>query len=148
MDGELIGLQGEWTTEEREGLRIEAKELLASTWGLVAFSAWLPRDVVSFSDNTLAVSAMRSMLARSAAMSCLVARRTAWLLEQRRAETSLRVTTKRNVWADIGSRAELGGWDEMARLAAAAGLRVRRVGVPEGWRGVADLMMGAGADEP
>ena len=54
---------------------------------------------------------------------------------------------KRNVWADIGSRAELGGWDEMARLAAAAGLRVRRVGVPEGWRGVADLMMAAGADE-
>ena len=148
VDGELIGLQGEWTTEEREGLRIEAKELLASTWGLVAFSAWLPRDVVSFSDNTLAVSAMRSMLARSAAMSCLVARRTAWLLEQRRAETSLRVTTKRNVWADVGSRAELGGWDEMARLAAAEGLRVRRVGVPEGWRGMTETMMGAGADEP
>ena len=81
-------------------------------------------------------------------MSHLVARRTAWLLEERRAETSLRVTTKRNVWADVGSRAELGGGDEMARLAAAAGLRVRRVGVPEGWRELTEEMLHAGADEP
>ena len=37
-DGELLYAYGEWTEDERELLTICDKELLASTWGLVAFA--------------------------------------------------------------------------------------------------------------
>lgn len=143
----MLGLQGWWSEEEAEHLRIESKELLASTFGLVAFAEWLPRDVVSFTDNQLALSAMRSLQAKSPAMSCLVSARSWWLWQQERSETSLRVTTKRNVWADVGSRRELGGWRGMAALAEAAGFRVVRVEVPREWRAMGGDMIRAQSDE-
>ena len=64
-DGELLYVYGEWTEDERELLIICEKELLASTWGLVAFAPWLQRAVVSWTDNTVAMAAMRSMAPRS-----------------------------------------------------------------------------------
>ena len=47
-DGELLYAYGEWTEDERELLIICEKELLASTWELVAFAPWLQRTVVSW----------------------------------------------------------------------------------------------------
>ena len=65
-DGELLYAYGEWTEDERKLLIICEKELLASTWvRLVAFAPWLQRTVVSWTDNTVAMAAMRSMAPRS-----------------------------------------------------------------------------------
>ena len=50
-DGELLYAYGEWTEDERELLIISEKELLASTWGLVAFAPWLQRAVVSWTER-------------------------------------------------------------------------------------------------
>lgn len=133
VDGEVLVVGGEWTEEEQQ-LRIEVLELLASTIGLVTFAQWLPRDVVSYSDNVLAVSAMRSLRARSAPMQRLLARRVQWLLDEGRTETALRVTSRRNVWADVGSRPEKGGVAAVAAAAAAAGYAVRVLIAPREWR--------------
>ena len=46
VDGELLYMYGEWTEDERELLIICEKELLESTWGLVAFAPWLQQGVV------------------------------------------------------------------------------------------------------
>lgn len=49
-------------------------------------------------------------------------------------ETAVRVTSKRNVWADVASRPELGGAGRVCEMAAAAGLPVDVVPVPAEWR--------------
>ena len=104
---ELVFVEGEWSDDERRRLIICEKELLASTWGLVALAPWLPPRVVSFTDNTVALAAMRHMSSRSARMQDIVARRTAWLYATGRVEAAARVTSKANLWADWGSRGAL-----------------------------------------
>ena len=103
-DGTLLFTEGAWTEEERQQLGIAELELLASTFGLVAFAQWLPRCVVSFTDNTVAQAAMRAAAIRSAGMQQIVAARTRWLMEQGIAEAARRITTEANLWADWGSR--------------------------------------------
>ena len=73
-DGELLYVYGEWTEDERELLIICEKELLASTWGLVAFAPWLQQGVVSWTDNTVAMEAMRSMAPRTEGMQAIIRR--------------------------------------------------------------------------
>ena len=46
-------------------------------------------------------------------------------------EATERITSKSNLWADLGSRARFG---ELRRQAEELGLRVRRVAVPSEWR--------------
>ena len=52
-----------------------------STWGLVAFAPWLQRTVVWWTNNTVAMAAMRSMVPRSEAMQDITARRTEYLFQ-------------------------------------------------------------------
>ena len=101
-DGELLYAYGEWTEDERELLIVCEKELVASTWGLVAFAPWLQRAVVSWTDNTVAIAVMRSMAPRLEVMQEITARRTEYLFEGENLEESRRITpSKANLWADL-----------------------------------------------
>ena len=144
MGDELLLLEGEWSAAERDGLTIAELELLASTWALVAFAPWLPCFVTSWTDNTVAESAMRRLAPRAAAAQLVTARRSRWLFDAGVVEAAARVTTSANLWADIASRPELGGGGEVARQAGLLGLRVREVEVPAAWRGTADLLLASG----
>jgi hypothetical protein len=136
-DDELLYVVGEWTADERELLIICEKELLASTWGLVALAPWLRRSVVSWTDNTVAMAAMRSMAPRSEVMQDIAARRTEYLFEGEILEESRRITSKANLWADLGSRGQMAA---AVRQAAACGLRgAREVVVCPSWRDTAAL---------
>ena len=138
--GYVLMLDGLWSDAERRCLTIADRELLASTWALVAFAPWSSRFVTSFSDNTVAEAAMSSLAPRAHVAQLVTARRVQWLFERGVVERAARVTTKANLWADIGSRPELGGGGELARQALALGRRVLRVDVPECWRGTACLV--------
>ena len=131
-DGELLYTYGVWTEDERRLLIICEKELLASTWGLVAFEPWLQQGVVSWTDNTVAMAAMRSMAPRTEVMQAIVAQRTEYLFEGEILEESRRITSKANLWAYLGSRGQMAA---AVQQAAACGLRgAREVVVSQGWR--------------
>jgi hypothetical protein len=134
VGGTVYALGGEWDEGERAMLICEL-ELLASTLGLVALGPLLPRDVYSFTDNTVAEAAMRRLRAESAPMQQMLHRRTAWMHERGVLEQSRRITSAANLWADIGSRPEKGGIEEVERQARRLGFGFVRVGVPGGWRG-------------
>jgi hypothetical protein len=133
---ELIYTIGEWSADEREHLIICEKELLASTWGLVALQPWLQPTIVSYTDNTVAMAAMRSMAPKSEVMQEIAARRTAFLFESELLEEARRITSKANTWADLGSRGRMA---EALRQAAACGLRTREVALASVWRDTSDL---------
>lgn len=56
-------------------------------------------------------------------------------------EVARQISTAANVWADIGSRPELGGVAEVARQAESMGLRFQLVDTPADWRGTDGLLM-------
>jgi hypothetical protein len=133
---ELLYADGVWSDAERELLIICEKELLASTWGLVAFQPELPRAVVSYTDNTVAMAAMQRMAPGSELMQELTARRTAFVFGAGVVESARRITSKANLWADLGSRLQTA---EVLRQAANFGLAARRVAVPPAWLDTAEL---------
>lgn len=149
-DGALRYVEGLWSAEERATLCIAELELLASTFGLVALAPWLPPCTVSFTDNTVAAAVMRSAAPRTARLQWIAARRTLWLHQQARVEGVGRVTSRNNVWADLGSRGQL---EEVLQQARALGLAVGdggsaasgasaggRVAVPAEWRDTSELL--------
>ena len=136
--GELLVTAGVWTDEEKELLTIAELELLASTFGVVAFDEWLPRAVVSFTDNVVAQAAMRASAPRAELMQRVVVARTEWLMQRGMAEAVRRVTSQANLWADLGSRGEL---MEVVRQAEALDLVVREVEVPVAWRDTAAWLL-------
>ena len=138
-EGELLFVEGCWSEEERSSMIIAEKELLASTFGLVSLAPLLPPYVLSFTDNTVAQAAMRSMAPRGETprLQQLAQWRTLWLYEHDVMETAHRVTTTANVWADLGSR---GAVDDVICRAVAMGLRPRRVHVPVAWRDTSTLV--------
>ena len=96
--------------------------------------------VYSFTDNTVAMAAMRNHSPSTACMQQMTEHRVAWMLAEGVWEACERITSKSNLWADLGSRARTA--DVLAQ-AAALGLSVRRVSVPEEWR----AMLGQAAEE-
>ena len=129
---ELLLVEGRWTTQERESLLICDLELAASTLGLVALQPECgPSHVYSFTDNTVAMAAMRCLTPATDCMQELSRERVTWMLEHGVSEGAERITSKANLWADLGSRARVG---ELMKQAQAAGLSVRRVDVPQAWR--------------
>jgi hypothetical protein len=140
---ELLYVEGDWSELERRSLIICEKELLASTWGLVALQPYLQAAVTSYTDNTVAQAAMRSMAPGSAAMQELSSQRTQFLFEHEVVEQARRITSKANLWADLGSRHRLA---EALRQAAQLGLQPRRVHVPCAWRETTELCRIAVAD--
>jgi hypothetical protein len=137
---ELLYVQGEWSSVERR-LLICDLELAASTFGLVALQPKLGKSsVYSFTDNTVAMAAMKSTTPTTAAMQAITSARVEWLLEHRVAEAAERVTSKANLWADMLSRDDVAGVEAQAM---ALGLVPRRVAVPRAWR---DLVARAAAE--
>jgi len=132
LDDELIYVQGEWTAEERRDAFICDLELAASTFGLVALTPESGRSFVySFTDNVNAKAAMRSATPKTELMQTLCRARVDWLIANRVAEAAERITSKANLWADLGSRGKLA---EMLEQAEMLGLSTRRVQIPPGWR--------------
>ena len=87
--------------------------------------------VYSFTDNTVAMAAMRNLTPSTLCMQRLTVERVAWLLERGVSEACERITSKANLWADLGSRARVG---ELMAQAARLQLRFRRVEAPTAWR--------------
>jgi hypothetical protein len=133
--GVVYAVADRWSASERSMLICEL-ELLASTIGLVALAEYLPRDIYSFTDNTVAQSAMQRLRSETEPMQRMLAARTSWMHERGVAEEVRRISSAANLWADIGSRPEKGGLAEVERQARALGYDFVRVGVPGGWRGV------------
>ena len=128
---ELIYVVGEWSCSVRDHVPIHGKELQASTLGLVALApACAMRDVYSFTDNIVAQYAMRDGTSRSQEMQSLIARRSSWMLEHGILETSERITSKANLWADLGSREQIA---EVIDQAAALDLSARRIHPAAEW---------------
>ena len=128
---ELLYVQGEWSPAERK-LLICDLELAASTLGLVALQPHLAcASVYSFTDNTVAMSAMRRLTPSTPAMQAFTADRAAWMLVHGVAESAERVTSAANLWADMLSRGHVAGVEQQA---AHLGLSPRRVPVPADWR--------------
>ena len=144
VDDEIVICSGEWTAEELadESFIIAEKELLASTLGLVALAPEADlKFVYSFTDNTNAEGAMRRLAPKTARMQEMVAARSAWMRERGVFESAERITTDRNLWADLGSRMAVA---EVKRQAAALGKSVRHVQVPAAWRSTTRLRGGEG----
>jgi hypothetical protein len=132
LDDELVYVQGEWTADERRDAFICDLELAASTFGLVALTPESGRSFVySFTDNVNAKAAMRSATPKTELMQTLCRARVDWLIANRVAEAAERITSKANLWADLGSRGKLA---EMLEQAKMLGLSTRRVQIPPGWR--------------
>lgn len=89
------------------------------------------RFVYSFTDNTVAMSAMRGLTPSTSMMQQLTERRVEWLLEHHVSEAAERITSKANLWSDMLSR---GDEQLVVQQARALGLRVRRVQEPAEWR--------------
>ena len=142
---ELLLVEGRWSAAEREHLFICDLELAASTLGLVALQPEVGRSFIySFTDNTVAMAAMRGLTPSTACMQALTVERVAWMLDEGVWEATERITSKANLWADLGSRARVA--DVMAQ-AAALGLMVRRVEPPSAWRAmVAEAAEAAAAE--
>ena len=108
---------------------------------MVSFEALLgPRWVWSFTDNTVAEAAMRHGRARSPAMQAMLARRGQWLHARGLLEVPRRISSAANVWADVGSRPELGGVAAVRAMAAELGLGFCEVEVPGEWRDTRGLL--------
>ena len=116
---------GEWSDDVRQELHINEMELFASTVGLMTLAPMAGLSQVhNFTDNTVAMSAMRSATAKSARMQELLAARVEWMLSHGINEAALRVSTRANLWADLGSRGEAA---EMQRQAEQLGLSVVQI---------------------
>jgi hypothetical protein len=129
---ELLLVEGRWSEAERQHLLICDLELAASTFGLVALQPELGSSFVySFTDNTVAMAAMRNHSPSTACMQLLTESRVAWMLTSNVWEACQRITSKSNLWADLGSRARAA---DVIAQASSLGLSVRRVDVPAEWR--------------
>ena len=130
VGSELIYLHGEWSPAARR-LLICDLELAASTFGLVELAGRAERQFVySFTDNTVAQSAMRTLTPSTAPMQALTEARCEWMLAHGFSEATERITSKANLWADQLSRQREAQVEADAR---SLGLRLRRVHVSTEW---------------
>ena len=71
----------------------------------------------------------------------MLARRGVWLHERGLLEVPRRISSAANVWADVGSRPELGGVGAVRDMAREMGLAFRELRVPDEWRDTGGLLM-------
>jgi hypothetical protein len=112
---------GTWTAAQRELLICE-KELIASTVGLCTLGPRLDAAFIyEYTDSTVALAAMTSMTPSLEGMQRLVGQRLAMAERHGWRLAARRVSSKNNLWADLGSR---GHAAEVAEQARRLGLRV------------------------
>ena len=111
----------------------------------MAFEPWIGGAVVSWTDNTVAMAAMRTMAPKTEIMQEITAKRTEYLFEGEILEEARRITSKANLWADLGSRGDAAA---VVQQSAACGLRgTREIMVPLAWRDTSGLCSAAGRRE-
>ena len=128
--GKVLLTGGEWTLEERS-LDISVKELYASSAGvatLAPLAEWTA--VYNFTDSMVALASMRSATPRSARLQALSARRVEMLIAMGLREAPERISSKSNLWADLGSR---GHSEEVVAQAAYLGWSTTRLAVAAEW---------------
>ena len=142
---EVMYIADTWLEEEKQGLHINAKELLATSAALATFvGATAARYALEFTDNTVAEGAARRTAPAAPQLQRLVERRVQFL-RGRGAFTELaRVGTHENLWADLISRE--GGLAIFLEQVEEQGLVARRLEVAEGWRDTSGLR--SSADDP
>ena len=124
MGNTVLAVAGTWTAVEKATQTIAELELYASTVGLVALApAAELKEVYSFTDNTVALAAMRSLAPTAPAMQQLTTRRVAWMQQEGVREAAERVTTDANLWADLLSRR--GGCYLFEQQVTALGMELR-----------------------
>ena len=135
---------GAWSSEERDGIHINVKELFAMAAALASLvPATGARYAVEFTDNTVAQGAARRLAPSAHLLQMLVARRVQWLRENGVFSAVARVGTKENLWADLISRR--GGEAVFLEQVWALGMEPVKVEVDGRWRD-ASYLRGAGAD--
>ena len=133
---EVLLVEHAWTAEER-GLDISVKEMIASTVGARALVPLAGLTAVyNYTDNMVALSALRTGTPSTRQLQALTAWHFDWLRSSGIREAPERIGSKSNLWADLASR---GRSNEVIRQAAALHLRVKRVAVPPGWESAAWL---------
>lgn len=135
-EGIVYMVAGVWS-EADAVMIIAEKELVASTVGLFALAELLGwKHVWEFTDNTVALSAMRSMTPGTRFMQRLVVVRAQWMMAKGLFSAAERITSLNNLWADVGSRpVTKGGPESVRREAAEMGLDFVDVHCVD-WRGV------------
>eukprot|EP00966_Prymnesium_polylepis_P114954 2656669-Prymnesium_polylepis.1 len=86
---------------------------------------------------------MRDATSASVELQNLLQRRSQWLTERGVLEVSERITSKANLWADLGSR---GGIAVVIQQAEKLGLTARQLAAPTKWQGCTSGATGAPSD--
>ena len=120
--GVVYMVSGAWGPLDRD-LIIADKELVASTVGLFVLGEALQfRYVWEYTDNTVALSAIRSLTPSTPLSQRLCAARVIWCSDRSVFVMGERITSANNEWADIGSRPiTRGGPAVVAAMARALG---------------------------
>ena len=121
--GVVYMVSGVWGELDRE-LIIADKELVASTVGLFVLGEALQfKYVWEYTDNTVALSAIRSLTPSTPLSQRLCAARVIWCSDRSVFVMGERITSANNEWADIGSRpVTRGGPAAVATMAHELGL--------------------------
>ena len=82
-------------------------------------------------DNTVAMAAMRRFTPKTARMQALVSARVDWMVAHGVLDSAERISSKSNLWADLGSRGQA---KLVVEQAATLGLTTRIVEPPPAWR--------------
>ena len=143
-DNTLFYVADTWESCGGAALPIHVKELFASTVGLVCFTTALGwTGAYNFTDNVVAQQAMKGTLPKCEAMQLLCSARTEWLTSNSVLEAAHRITTKANLWADLGSRRAAG---EMVAQAQSLGLDAHQLHTPAEWQSLLQRMEACGRD--
>ena len=120
VSGVVYMVSGVWGPLDLD-LIIADKELIASTIGLfVLGEAHHFQYVWEFTDNTVALSAIRSLTPSTPLSQRLCAARVVWCSDRSVFVMAERITSANNEWADIGSRPVTRGGPAAVATAAAA----------------------------
>jgi hypothetical protein len=121
--GVVYMVSGVWGELDRD-LIIADKELVASTVGLFVLGEALQFQYVwEYTDNTVALSAIRSLTPSTPLSQRLCAARVLWCSDRSVFVMGERITSANNEWADIGSRpVTRGGPAAVATMAHELGL--------------------------
>jgi hypothetical protein len=134
--GVVYMVSGVWGPLDRD-LIIADKELVASTVGLFVLGEALQFQYVwEYTDNTVALSAIRSLTPSTPLSQRLCAARVIWCSDRSVFVMGERITSANNEWADIGSRpVTRGGPAAVAAMAHELGLEFIDFHVVE-WRDI------------
>ena len=144
VDSTVYACYGTWDSGECE-LNIATLELYASSAGLVTLApAACLTEVYSYTDNTVALAAMRSLSPKAAPMQQLTAARIQWMRAHGVREVAERVSTTANLWADLLSRQ--GGVDLFEQQVAALDMQLVWCKPPADWASARAALTAAASD--